>query len=566
MLETQIRVLGDAFWQPVETDGDPKWTDNDPGGYGEATVKLRNLTPYLRDNVQDGDLRIMGPRQPVFFGRIEAKPMPDGSLTAYGQQTWLDDLVRNSGSAGSQISHTWTGMGTYVFALDYSKASYCEADPSNIVEAPGPTTDISISKNANGIVFVLPAGSNVYTTSAFNSVVIPIGATAKCYARFGMKIAGGLGIGNPFEVTVSVYPARTVADPALLDWGGVYSNINSGFYSFNARGDYSGEGAFTSSEPVPFDALMVTVMVDSTSSTSVTVEDIGVTLTLSPGIFGVCATDNTTIIGANGASSAVNGDDVITDITSLLPDNVLPSGSAYQAFIQADNTPLGRFLHEAQDTYNDVIAKVLGLTGWRYGWWCRMVGGDWAPVPVYEPHSTTADYAATEDGRTVVAELHPGGIKDMCSITRVQYKGPSGDDCYRDVKDSDGSHLLVMDNITRVRQVSIDSHDPSVASSTGAVSNATYGRSTLPGTVTLTGPIVDTAGGTVEPCHIEAGKMLQFDSPRYGSTLARIISVSHEGRSKATLTLEDSPYSPKRLKRALRKGSVGNSGTVAGLA
>ena len=63
-----------------------------------------------------------------------------------------------------------------------------------------------------------------------------------------------------------------------------------------------------------------------------------------------------------------------------------------------------------------------------------------------------------------------------------------------------------------------------------------------------------------------AGKLLQLDSPTYGSFTARIISVSHEGQSKATLTLEDSPYSPKRLKRALRKGVVGNSGTVAGLA
>jgi hypothetical protein len=680
-------------WAPLATDRDapPTWTDNDPGGYGEAHVKTLAIPAGVRDQLQGTFLKLVGPSRPVFLGRIESKPLPDGEVMAYGHQTWLDDLVWQAGLAGSgAYTHDFgDGPGATVYQPMYGQGTYLETCMAAFQMFSGHNTatsgsDVFQTDLKNGINCSFKDWIELPLATTYQAdFYIPIGATTKASFAFGVNITGCTG-----TVSVSIGPARHLAtpDPTTLDayqMTGVASAL-----PWTWGTNYTGTAALNLVDTIPFDGIWVSVKY-LTNADFLYAGGPNISITPAPGIFGVVGTDGATIVGGD----TLGASDVITDLWSRVPAAIsdgtevwteietndstsgssvmglsstpaafgtittthqtvqiaidtaaphgvrlgvysgstlvyqedIPNAAGYGAyprsslfsltpgtytlelsgfggvgygafykssggvanrkvfeqfnraavnlsFIQDDATDLGRFIMGATDKFNDTIAKVLGYTDARYGCWYRLVGGEWACVPVYEDHTTTPDYEATEDLRAdgssggVSASLQPGGIKDMCSMTRTEYKAPDGTTLYLDTPDADATHLLTQRGITRVRTASADTDLDTAAAQAGATSNATYGRSSMPGTVTVTRSILSMAGGVVEPCDIQTGMNLLLHSARYGEVLDRIVSVDHEGRSKAMLTLASNPFSPKRLKRALRKGSIGSGGQVAGLA
>lgn len=569
MIEACTAPTINGPWSPLAVDpaNPPEWTDNDPGGYGEAHVKTLAIPAAVRDSLAGTFLRLSGPKGPCFLGRIESKPLPDGEVMAYGHQTWLDDLVMDAGLAGTTYTTDFgLGSGTLTYFPNYGEGTYCETDMSGFKQDNNNTLSMVQTVNAGGLNFRVHAGETFSQGPAVGTFsLLTIGATKRALMPFTYSISNPDGAG--YSVSIGIRAARRPLTP--LRGIGVDSNTRSEMDIGPVTAtSYTASGVFAIHEGQPVDYIVISVLVVSNSWVSTanpgtpTAHDIDVTFT---GVRVNAVAQGTSVCPGTAST-------LIQSLTGMLPASVLPTGPAYQSCVRTDMTDMGRFIVAPADKLNDAIAKVLGVTGWRYGFWYRLVAGEWACVPVYEPHSTTPDYEAIEDGRAddpaggVNANLMPGGIKDMASMTRVSYKLPDGTDACVDVTDDDATHLLRQRGIVRVRSISSDTHQQQTAAIAGATSNDTYGRSTLPGDVVVTRPIQTAAGGLVEPCDIESGLLLLLHSARYGDVTERVVAVKHQGRGKATLTLDDNPFSPKAIKRALRKGSVSAGGAVAGLA
>ena len=579
MIEAQYSAFLTGPWNPLAVDrtSPPTWTDNDPGGYGEAHVHTLNIPNTVRDNLQGRYLRLLGPTGPVFFGRIESKPLPDGEVMAYGQQTWMDDLVANAGLVGGVYNHD-LGGGVKTYAPRYEQVTYCETDLSGLQNVN--SMDWQMTVTDGGVQFVLPAGSLIPANIGEMpniTAVLPIGACASGRVQFDIAVVNGnpivTGAATNFGIFVTVSTVRRYYRvQGLIDyWDFNRSDpgwqLNSGVCYFGQDGGGTGQ-YHVISETYPIDGISI-VVINGSSTGNNGYGTLAAPITVTLSNFRVYGTATS----ATGSTAAA----VIGDVVSRLPAAALTQNTS---FLTADSTDLGRIVSEATTKFSDTIATVLGVVDARYGWWCRLVGGDWPCLPVYEPHSTTPDYEAWEDlgadqdSGGVTATLTPGGINDMCSMTRVSYKSTAGgasdnlgtSSYYVDVPDTDPTHLLVQQGIVRVRSTVVSTDIDETAKQCGRTSNSYYGRSNMPGTVKITRPIHATSGGMVMPCDLEPGKLLLLHSARYGDVTATMVSINHTGVSQADVTLDSDPFSPKKLKRALRKGSVGAGGQVAGLA
>ncbi len=650
-MEAQVKLTGgnaSLGWLPLAVDPEvePSWTDNDPGGYGEAHVKTRYIVPWLRDLLQGASLRLMGPHGPVFQGRIESKPLQDGEVMAYGYQTTRDDVIWNAGAAGKvetlppYYEGAWSSSKAYLaddfvvsggtqyrcilghtnhvppngtywvvdaysidMLLNYSERSICVTDLSGFKEQP---SGFGASQRAlpSGLTFLIPNGTPAFSNSR-QRACLRIGATTSVTMLFRWSEAG-FGAAN-LPGVLSIWPGYGIKTPSDAT-GWIESDIPEA-QTNNARAWTS---AIPAAGPVTAKVVSVTltaghpfdyVVFEMQAAVGASNLSVDATLTLVPlsvyaatdangnNVYPAWPSDVVKNLIPTGAPLAYVASDPYSanylgawgSGTAYTVGQVVQAGGLWYVSIQngTNKTPstsptywtqvndLGQLVQGPTDRTNDMIAQVIGVTGWRYGVWCRQYAGDWVPVDVYEPHSTTPDYFAYEDGRAdtpaggVTAALNPGGLKDMCSLTRVAYSGFNGTD-YLDVADGDQAHVLVSEGVTRARGTQVASQSSIIAGTTGDTSNATYGQTGMPGTVTVTAPIHGPAGELIEPCQLEAGNMLRLESARYGTIEQLIVSIQHEGRSKAVLTLASDPFSPKKLKRALRRGSTAG-GHVAGL-
>jgi hypothetical protein len=231
---------------------------------------------------------------------------------------------------------------------------------------------------------------------------------------------------------------------------------------------------------------------------------------------------------------------LINDSCDRVPSYVLPAGADYRAFIASDTTDMGGVAFDPRSKESEKQQYAAAFTGNRWGWWPRIVHGAQVPVPVYDVHTTTPDYRCVADGVGVVENLAAAAFSTKARTCRAVYNGG-----YVDTTDADITHAPVRTGIQRMVAIGVDTTDSSVATAANTRHLADINRSSAPGTVTITVPIAAADGSLVDPCDIEAGRILQVDGTQNGTAIGRIILVRKTGLHTAEVTLEGTPLSPR---------------------
>ncbi len=506
MLAALYRQHGTLTWRGLDVLEEPAYSEADPGGYYDATIKAR-LSRLVRSRLERAEVMLVASR-PVWAGVVDSA---GDDIHAWGWQHLLDDPMR--------------------------EALICETDTSQFQARTRTTVDrnLSVSVDADGITWAWQDGT-AYAAGAFNGACITFPPTNRL--RINFQLSRDVAAMTPqAQAGVPISPAVR-GEP--YSWTTIaIANPGDGT---GWAGEITGSGitALQLSLSIP----TAYTPIGDKSATAYALK--------------LYACDNAAGTGVVLPQASA----VLTDSLDRLPASTLPASAAYRAFVAPDATDLGRVYFEPTSKATDKAAEVVDKTGWRYGWWYRLVGGGWTCVPVYEPReSAPPAYEAIVDGQGVVATLLPTPFAGKARITRATYRDAmTGRTAYADVTDTDITHSPVRLGIDRYDTIGVNTTSAAAATAAAQAHQALVNRDSAPGSVQITVPL-RYRGRRILPCEVEAGRFIALHLSDYGSIASRITRVDKLGRSSATLTLEGGPPTAaaavaKAVRRERRRGRV----------
>lgn len=257
-----------------------------------------------------------------------------------------------------------------------------------------------------------------------------------------------------------------------------------------------------------------------------------------------------------GDNNFLTVSEIMLDVLTHLPGCALPSGSAYLAWVEDDQTSVSHFVHDQATTEATRANQLCALTDKHLMWRVKLVGGEWHCVPVFRSQSTSADLVA-KVGPLITCNLTASTLDTLATTVLASYTNAEGNTDFLEVTDTDPKSYL--NRIGATRSVYIDTDARSATDAQASASahlaqvNTASSTSGLPvtGSVTVNQPL-----GTTLPCEIEAGQLLRITGTMYGDVTALIREVSHQGAGSATLTLDTVSDVADRLRIMLaRKNS-----------
>jgi hypothetical protein len=189
-----------------------------------------------------------------------------------------------------------------------------------------------------------------------------------------------------------------------------------------------------------------------------------------------------------------------------------------------------------------MLSTVLAHGDWYARFEPRISGGVTVPCLCIGARPTVPLYTLTEDGTSVIADLDPLSCDPLASVVRCFYTNSYGVRLFIDVADTDDSHYLVANGITKMVAIETGQTTSAAASAIGTRYLVDAGRDQYRGTLTLTG-----SPGGMDACDYLPGELVTLSTDTHGTVVVRITEGTYTGRRLATLTLDSSPDLAARL-------------------
>jgi hypothetical protein len=219
--------------------------------------------------------------------------------------------------------------------------------------------------------------------------------------------------------------------------------------------------------------------------------------------------------------------------------------------LSGDTTALTDLWFEADATELEKLAHILKYVDRRFWFEPRLIGGVYRPCACYAPRPTEPRYSLVEDGTSVICDLVGVSTEPLASIVRVLYRDAAGRPRYIDVPDTDPTHFLVHEGITKYAVTSADTNNTALATAQGQRYLMDAGRDQVQGTVALRG-----APGGIPACEYLPGELIRLTSRERGVVVSRITSATYKGPYHADLTLDDTPDFEGLIRRMNRQRSA----------
>ena len=367
----------------------------------------------------------------------------------------------------------------------YGAASADQWVPTRISSAT-PSIGIQTQESPNLVQFTWTKGI-AYAANAYNGVVFYL----------------------PESQSVSV----------VLSWAAGEANTNVQILSYNGSAwtlDYDGAGTTGSTTTTTTAGIRVLVRADNN-------------LAYTP------AADSRCVVAVRLEHTSGDGvTAVVGDILTGAGTTLVPARSVATLSHDFEN-----LVFPASSSVNDKLAAVLAHGDWYGRFELRSNGSTYVPTYVFAARPTTAAYHIKEGsgpGWEVTADMDPVPSEPLARTVRALYTTTAGEPRYVDVTDTNTTHYLVAQNITKT--VSLDTGQET---STGATAVANRylvdaGRDQYSGTVTIDGAPEGRIAADYKP-----GELLTIWTRQLGTITARITSAVYTGEHHAVLRLDSAP-------------------------
>jgi len=230
-------------------------------------------------------------------------------------------------------------------------------------------------------------------------------------------------------------------------------------------------------------------------------------------------------------------------LTNVLDNEIatayLPAGADYRAWLGTESTVVEPLVFDSCDA-STKIAELAKYAAWDYGWYMELVAGEPACVPQWVARSTTPDYVVRLD-LAVSYDLDESSFDELVSAVRVNYQTADGRSAFTDVLDTDTTHPLVAQGITRYGDISVQTSSSSTATAIGNLYLAENGREQVKGSI-VTRRVMTSTGADVYLPDIRPGKMVRVYGLPDGQRDCILKRVSCTGDTICTLELDNEPY------------------------
>jgi hypothetical protein len=509
-------------WLPLSLTGEPTCSWADPGGCYEASIPC-TFDADLGLRLAKAEVRVEGYRYP-WVGVVDTAI--EGTVHAYGPQSYLDDTMREACICETRISE-WSER--TIQSKMRGAGIETRTGGHTIAFCVGPGDDDSadplVATAWNGYMLRVPV------TNRLRILIAKAWKPSTHPEKWRVRVK--VGTDNPAgpESERIAWSATAVWVKDTGDSGNEWTNLDLEAVA----GDYG-------LADIRYISVEATCRVGYTPSAD---KSCGFT------IAGVWATEN-----AAGTDYVGNTPtDVILDSLDRLPAYVIPSDC--RDFITTDAEPMGQVRFEATSKESEKHAAAAAWNDYRWGVAARMVASEMTPVVIFEPHSTTPDYSVTVGpGVSVKPAAVPNSQR--ASIARATYTDDSGRSQYVDVTDTDIGHALVQQGRARMVAVPVDTSSEATAQAGGARKLETANAPGSVATVEITTQVTAATGEALDPADFACeawGKLLRIEGAESESVTGRVALVTATGLTSASVTLAGLPMSVRNAIDRLIKGA-----------
>jgi len=193
----------------------------------------------------------------------------------------------------------------------------------------------------------------------------------------------------------------------------------------------------------------------------------------------------------------------------------------------------------------EMLGTVLGHGDWYTRFEPRVHGGVVTPCLVFGSRPTVPTLTLLEGdsaGAKITCDIAPLTCDTQASIVRCLYTNVYGVDTYVDVTDTDPTHYLVANGISKTVAIDTGQTTSTAAAAIGTRWLVDGGRDQYSGTVTVEG-----APGGIPAADIMPGQLVRLDTFEYGTIVSRITEAVYTGEYIAVLTLDSAPNMSDRI-------------------
>jgi len=428
--------------QPFELETDPVWGNLELGGWGDATLTIKDIDPYTRSRLYRAEVEIQD-EEPVYFGRVEK---------------WDGDTITVKGWYDAHMEGAVAPRQAF-----YSFDSVSDWQTFNRI-ADEPNEAITVTNEPRAIRALFRKGQAYKDGDLSTSALFfPPMDSPKLKCSMAKNSAN-----------IDYIVQKITANPSDSEYGVTISTVYG-------TGQGTGAKEFTLSGSdiigVRFIFKAVADYTPASANAYIRVSD--------PVIYGMGTTSPTP-------------DFIAADIIAALGSEATPGG--YE--VSVDNTNvLVPFAFDSSTTERQKMERLLDYTDAHFRFENRLAGGIYRPGAVFRTPPMTPSYTLDAYAPEVTTKLVGGDVSTVVTDVRVMYSDKFGRTQWVDVT-APASNPLKAIGGTRWTSITADTTSASIATSVGNAFLAVYGVPQVRGTVEVTGRHNNIAPSAIEAARL----------------------------------------------------------------